>query len=113
MVEWDVKYTTLYREPCNCGDRVMHNNGGNYHAVGYVVVAKDGEGRAAVVIESTTTRETFPRDEFECLVWDGKAFDLISEDEADQEHTEAIARFLSGEARIVHSADNSDLFQGA
>lgn len=28
-------------EPCDCGDRVRHNNGGNYHQ--WIVLQKDGE----------------------------------------------------------------------
>ena len=30
-------------EPCNCGSRVMHNNGSNYHDIIDIDIREDGE----------------------------------------------------------------------
>lgn len=55
---------TTIRERCNCGERIMHNNGGNYHAIFYVV------GDTAVV---SNTREFFDGDKPHYVVSDGQA----------------------------------------
>lgn len=47
----------LWQEPCNCGDRIMHNNGGNYHTTLELCVAN---GYAVVYVSDTS--ESFPMD---------------------------------------------------
>lgn len=69
----------LYSERCDCGDRIRHNNGGNYHVTAWVRTfhVRDNETGArvpdvwAIVIHDDSSREVFPKDEFEQLVFDG------------------------------------------
>ena len=44
-------------EPCNCGEHIRHNNGGNYHKM-YKLYIYDGD----YYILETNSRERFPSD---------------------------------------------------
>ena len=93
----------LYQEPCDCGSHIRHNNGGNYHRSVelHAFVAPDDESWC-VVLEHTNTREDFPREEYECLVWDGCSFALTLADRLTaNEYEHAAARFRSGEVEIL------------
>ena len=104
-IEWKTQTVELYEEPCDCGSQVRHNNGGNYHAVARLVTVSDGEGNAAVVIENTTTREAFPGDDFDVLIFDPHRhpqWELIPE-EWTSTHDEPIRRFLTAEAYLLYT----------
>lgn len=98
----------LYQEPCNCGSQIRHNNGGNYHEVVRLYMFVNGE-QWAVVLERTTTRESFPRDAYEvlvpeCVVYlnDSTALILEPEERVEPEADEAVLeRFRYGEAKII------------
>ena len=101
-VNWKVKTIDLYQEPCDCGDRILHNNGGNYHRITRTVTVRDGEGNAAVLIENTTTRETFPRDDLDVLTFDSAccpSWALVPQEWVD----EPILHFISGEAHLLYT----------
>jgi len=91
--------TRVYTEPCDCGDRIRHNNGGNYHDR-INVVAVSGEQGYCVLVEETTTRENFPADKFEVLLFREGQFELEWQDRLDDPN-DGIATFREGEARIV------------
>jgi hypothetical protein len=73
---------TLYAEPCDCGSRIRHNNGGNYHAIHRLHSLEDTNGVHCLILEETTTREDFPGDEFEVLVFRNDEFVLEDEERA-------------------------------
>ena len=103
-IKWKIQTADLYEEPCDCGGQVRHNNGGNYHSIARLVTASDGEGNAAVVVENTTTREVFPGDDFDVLVFDGRSFGVIPEEWArERDGDEAIHRFLTAEAMVLYA----------
>jgi len=100
-----MKTTALLEEPCNCGDRVMHHNGGNYHRRIrlHTLVTDDSY---VVLLEDTTTREHFPGDNYQYLVKYPDGFELIDElvydmDVEDGRAGPILARFLAGEAEII------------
>ena len=84
-VDWKVETVNLYEEPCNCGDQVRHNNGGNYHRIARLVTVGDGEGNVAVV-------------------FDGHGFGVIPEEwTRERDGDEAIRRFLTAEAMVLYA----------
>jgi hypothetical protein len=95
----------LYREPCDCGNRILHNNGGNYHRLTLLHVFSSSDREAwCVVLESTNTREDFPQDEHEHLILDGGGFRLLHENERNYNpppEEQEFARFRYGEARVL------------
>jgi len=106
---WSIKTTDLYGEPCNCGSHIRHNNGGNYHRITrlHTSVCNDGEN-SVVVLEQTTTRERFPRDELEVLVFNASGpdpkFEIVPQEWIEDEpDCEVLQTFLWGEARILFS----------
>ena len=57
-------------ENCDCGDRILHNNGGNYHMRWSYIIRK-ASNIYEVDVFMWNTRETFPQDSFyKC--WCGK-----------------------------------------
>ena len=103
MFEWTT--ATLYEEPCDCGSHIRHNNGGNYHRIELLHTFSNDNGRWCVVVECTTTRETFTSDSIESLIFNDGGFELVYEDRlTDAEIDREIGRFLSGEAEIVAQA---------
>lgn len=88
----------LYVEQCNCGMQVRHNNGGNYHAVDKLNLIGDENGVYCVVLEKTTTRETFTGDQHEVLTFQGGEFRLEDEERIAETYP---VRFRQGEAEIV------------
>ena len=52
-----MKYLESLIEPCNCGSKTRHNNGGNYHRIIHLIEHK---GRLYMLF--TNTRELFPSD---------------------------------------------------
>lgn len=95
---------TLYIEPCNCNGRAQHNNGGNYHRIAelHTFVTDGDDERYCIILEETTTREAFPRDEYEHLMFNAGAFELIRDDElTDDEYEQSMIQFRYGEAKIV------------
>ena len=52
-------------EPCNCGNQVMHNNGGNYHDI--IHLAKDGG--QVFIMEDTTSELEAPAEWEICEDW--------------------------------------------
>ena len=94
----------LYQEPCDCGSRVMHNNGGNYHEVVNVLTYTSETEPAAwcVVLETTTTREGFPREELDSLLLLEHGFVLVRRDQLEDDELDNEAdRFRCGEAEII------------
>jgi hypothetical protein len=88
---------TLYAEPCDCGSRIRHNNGGNYHAIHRLHSLEDTNGVHCLILEETTTREDFPGDEFEVLgIRDGK---FCLEDYVEENNLQML--FRRGEAKII------------
>lgn len=104
----------LYREPCNCGDQIRHNNGGNYHAVDKLHLIGDENGVYCIILEETSTRERFPGDQYEVLVFQDGKFRLEDEDWADTDvvYTEEgySVRFRQGEAEIVYQNPQAQAF---
>jgi hypothetical protein len=89
----------LYREQCNCGVQIKHRNGGNYHAIHKLHLIGDENGVYCVVLERTTSRESFIGDKHVFLTFQDGEFRLESE-----EHTMEMysIRFREGEAVIVY-----------
>lgn len=48
------KYRRLWQEKCNCGSRIMHNDGGNYHQTLEIFVSDEH-----IVVFVSDTSETF------------------------------------------------------
>lgn len=55
-------FRVVEAEPCNCGDRIMHNNGGNYHQTVVEATAKVDCGTWKIRYNSDTS-EWFAGDE--------------------------------------------------
>jgi hypothetical protein len=94
----------LYQEPCDCNGRVMHNNGGNYHEVVNVhtFASEIGSPAWCVVLETTTTREGFPRESLDSLLETAGRFELVPREQVDDDELDdEIARFRRGEAEII------------
>lgn len=94
----------VYQEPCDCGSQVMHNNGGNYHEVVNVRTYTSETGPVAwcVVLETTTTRESFPREELDSLLFLEHGFALVRRDQLEDDELDNEAdRFRRGEAEII------------
>lgn len=94
----------LYQEPCDCGSQVRHNNGGNYHEVVNVRTYTSETGPVAwcVVLETTTTRESFPREELDSLMPSEHGFALIPRDQLENDELDdEVDRFRRGEAEII------------
>ena len=53
----------LYEEPCNCGENIKHNNGGNYHEREWIDIIM---GQFAFHV-TETTREFMDGDQFD--IW--------------------------------------------
>jgi len=99
----------LYREACDCGDQIRHNDGGNYHAVDKLHLVGDDDSIYCVILEKTDTRVGFPGDKYEVLVFQDGKFRLEDEEWADEVvHTEEgyAVRFRQGEAEIVYQNPN-------
>lgn len=101
----------LYHEPCDCGNHIRHNNGGNYHLRESVHTFSDGKGKWCVVIEHTTTREDFLKDEHDALVFNDefREFELVPDWRARLDppaEKDIIAEFRYGEAAIVDQEGN-------
>jgi len=96
----------LYRESCDCGDQIRHNNGGNYHAVDKLHLFGDDNNVYCVILEETSTRESFPGDQYETLVFQNGKFCLEDKDWADNDNIVNIdgypILFRQGEAEIVY-----------
>lgn len=107
---------TLYAEQCDCGSRIAHNNGGNYHKIHRMHLLEDANGVHCIILEETTTREDFPGDEFEVLTLENGEFVLEDEEcgkgvEVDREVTSIFSEekinvtgkvfFRRGEAKIL------------
>jgi hypothetical protein len=93
---WKIDEVQVYAEPCDCGTQNRHNNGGNYHHRTNVVTVRGPEA-FCVIVEDTDTREVFPREEHDALLYvDGK-FELVYD-----WNVAAITLFRVGQARIVH-----------
>jgi len=97
----------LYVEPCNCGLQIRHNNGGNYHAVVRLHLIGDEDGVYCVILEKTSTREDFPGDRYEILIFQDGEFRLgdkwlVKGKENKIVNIEGFpVRFRQGEAEIV------------
>jgi len=89
----------LYSEPCDCGSHIRHNNGGNYHARVRLHAFSDND-RWCVIIERTSTRESFPQDTYEVLVQNEMGFEIVDERVVD-ENDKVIRRFRYYEAEII------------
>jgi len=99
------KTKMLYREPCDCGSHIRHNNGGNYHRIERLHTFTNDD-RWCVVVERTSTREDFPQDEYETLILDKQLqeFELELEERIGPswlDPVEIIATFRRGEAEVV------------
>jgi hypothetical protein len=97
----------LYQEECDCGGQTRHNNGGNYHRETNVhtFVADDNEECYCVILEETTSREAFPREEYEHLLYQGGRWELVHGDQlSDDEYENSEIAFRRGEAKIIASA---------
>lgn len=96
----------LYREPCNCGDRIRHNNGGNYHAIDRLHLIGDDDSIYCVILEETDTRESFPGDQYETLVFQDGKFRLEDNDWTDNDNIVNVdgyrVLFREGEAKIIY-----------
>lgn len=106
------KSITLHQEPCDCYEkhgRVMHNNGGNYHAIERVHTFSDGEGNWCVVLERTDTREGFPMDEYDALLFsDERGWEMVTRWHdviPPCEENNIVAEFRYGEAQIIAHSD--------
>ena len=74
------EYITLYEEECDCYQkhgRCLHVNGGNYHDIENLVLVWYQDQLIGFGIEETTTRESFPGDEFDTLVADPEGIYLL------------------------------------
>jgi hypothetical protein len=105
---WERETTLLYREPCDCGSHIRHNNGGNYHKIERLHTFTDDE-HWCVVIERTSTREDFPRDRYQDLVRSHEfGFELVLGGRyshlTEEERGAVVATFRYGEAEIVAQA---------
>lgn len=66
----------LWEEPCNCGDRCRHNNGGNYHRR-----LELWKIRGGFAIIDTNSREDFDRDEYAgVIVFDNAKWARVADD---------------------------------
>lgn len=96
----------LYREPCDCGSQIRHNDGGNYHAVDRLHLFGDENGVYCVILEETDTRGRFPGDQYEVLVFQDGKFRLEDEDWAEDDNIVNIngypILFRQGEAEILY-----------
>jgi len=99
----NIKLIELYREQCNCGVQIRHNNGGNYHAVDRLHLFGDENSVYCIILEETTTREGFPGDRYEILTFQRGEFRLEDEEREDKiVRVEGYpVRFRQGEAEIV------------
>ena len=88
----------LYREACDCGTQVQHNNGGNYHNIHKLHLIGDENGIYCVVLEKTNSRESFIGDQHEVLVFKDGKFHIESDEHMAEMHQ---IRFRQGEAEIV------------
>ena len=96
--------TRLFIESCDCNGRVQHNNGGNYHRITelHAFVAEDDDECYCIVLEETTTREAFPRDEYEHLIFNARMFELLRDDQlTNDEYERSMIQFRYGEAKII------------
>ena len=89
----------LHAEECNCGMQIKHRNGGNYHAIHKLHLIGDENGVYCVVLERTTSRESFIGDQHVFLTFKGGEFRLESEEHTMEMHQ---VRFRQGEAEIVY-----------
>jgi len=96
----------LYREPCDCGSQLRHNDGGNYHAVDKLHLIRDDDSIYCVILEETSTRERFPGDQYEILTFNGGKFRLEDEDWVEEHEIVRVegyaVRFRQGEAEILY-----------
>ena len=51
--EYNVNIEDIYIQECNCGNRIRHNNGGNYHKVIQLITVDE----IPVCVRETNTRE--------------------------------------------------------
>lgn len=98
---------TLYEEPCNCGEKIRHNIGGNYHRVEREHVIMDNDNIYCVIKEKTTTREDMPGDKYEILTFAGGEFRLedenwVPDNEKVRIEGYQMVLFRKGEAEIVY-----------
>lgn len=63
----------LASDPCDCGDRIRHFNGGNYHASTWLKLFREGKAWCLVLVEKDS-REIFPNDKFERIIHNGAHF---------------------------------------
>ena len=103
----NIKLIELYREQCNCGVQIRHNNGGNYHAVDQLHLIGDENSVYCIILEETTTREGFPGDQYEILTFQRGKFRLEDEERVKEDkkivRVEGYpVRFRQGEAEIVY-----------
>ena len=97
------KVIEIYREECNCGLKIRHHNGGNYHAVHRLHLIVD-DAIYCVILERTTTREDFPGDRYEILTFQDGEFRL--EEQAQKDKIVKVEKwypvyFRKGEAEII------------
>ena len=96
----------LYRESCNCGDQIRHNNGGNYHAIDRLHLFGDDDIIYCVILEETDTRESFPGDQYDILTFYDGEFRLEDEEWVEEHEIVRVegypVRFRQGEAEIVY-----------
>ena len=55
----EIKVLEELEEPCNCGNQIRHNNGGNYHEIIKLIKYKN-----KLYVFFTDTRELFPSDDY-------------------------------------------------
>jgi hypothetical protein len=89
----------LYREACDCGAQIKHRNGGNYHAIHRLHLIGDENSIYCVILEKTTSRESFIGDQHEVLVFKDGKFHIESDEHMAEMHQ---VRFRQGEAEIVY-----------
>jgi hypothetical protein len=97
--QFEIETVCLYREPCNCGDHIRHNNGGNYHQTVNLITVTNGEAWC-VVLEETNTRESFPGDTFETLCANNQSFYLCQRGHKAKADIDLMS-FRKGEAEIL------------
>lgn len=89
----------LYREACDCGTQVQHNNGGNYHDIHRLHLIGDEDNVYCVVLERTTSRESFIGDQHVFLTFQDGEFRLEDDEHMAEMHQ---IRFRQGEGEIVY-----------
>jgi len=85
MTKKEIKIIEILREPCDCGDRIRHNNGGNYHEV-----LKLLEYNKKLYMLSTDTRELFPNDDLIIIEDKNGELKLVNFVEVDDTDTEIL-----------------------